>query len=562
MPEPAQNPETNPAPKGGDVFQAAQLPSAGRRGRSLEAIIREDLQPHIEGVMLERWGKYGYDFYPTIYEIVSADTMNELAAYGGFPTRYPHWRFGMEYERMSRGYTYGLQKIYEMVINNDPSYAYLMANNEMVDHKLVITHVTAHVDFFKNNLYFRHTNRKAVDMMANHGQRIRGFMDRYGREVVEAFIDKVSSIEGLIDVHSTFFQRTDRASIQSSLVGPEEVSPVRSGRLRAKGYMDPFINPASALKEESERLEASREKTETSFPAEPRRDVMLFVLENSIALQPWQQDVLAMLREEAYYFAPQGQTKIMNEGWASFWHSIGMTQDFADSSDIIQYADHCSGTFATSGKSLNPYKLGVELYRDIMERWTTGRHGPEYDACEDFEQRKNWCTEDPDEGYEKAMKEIFFARRVHNDVTFIDSYLTLDFVRQHKLFQFGYNQSHEVYEIESREFPAVKQQLLDQLANRGRPEIWVLDGNFRNRGELLLGHRFTGPELQLGYAKDTLESLYSLWGRPVRIATKLDNTWQLVGFDGSEHTVEEHERPDYGIELQMAPDRPVEDEDE
>src|SRR4029077_16335872 len=99
---------------------------------------------------------YGLDFFSTIFEVLDYKTMNEVAAYGGFPTRYPHWRFGMDYEQLSKGHEYGLSKIYEMVINNDPSYAYLLESNMDVDQKLVMAHVFGHVDFFKHNFSFRH----------------------------------------------------------------------------------------------------------------------------------------------------------------------------------------------------------------------------------------------------------------------------------------------------------------------------------------------------------------------------------------------------------------------
>ncbi len=128
---------------------------------------------------------YGLDFYETIFEVLDYDELSEIAALGGFPTRYPHWRFGMEYQQLSKGYRYGLQKIYEMVINNDPCYAYLLRCNQMVDQKLVMAHVYGHNDFFKNNEYFAHTNRKMMDETANHGNRIRSYMERYGEEIVE-----------------------------------------------------------------------------------------------------------------------------------------------------------------------------------------------------------------------------------------------------------------------------------------------------------------------------------------------------------------------------------------
>src|ERR1700757_3088176 len=123
---------------------------------------------------------YGLDFFETIFEMVDYDQMNEIAAYGGFPTRYPHWRFGMEYESLSKRYAYGLSKIYEMVINNNPSFAYLLEGNSIVDQKMVMAHVCGHVDFFKNNYYFSKTNRKMIDGMANHATRLRKHVERLG----------------------------------------------------------------------------------------------------------------------------------------------------------------------------------------------------------------------------------------------------------------------------------------------------------------------------------------------------------------------------------------------
>src|SRR5215510_3358237 len=141
----------------------------------------------------ERARSYGLDFFPVIYEMCDYEQMNQIAAYGGFPQRYPHWRFGMEYERLRKQHSYGLGKIYEMVINNDPCYAYLLNDNALVDQKTVIAHVYAHCDFFKNNIWFQHTNRKMIDEMANHATRVRRYVDKIGVEKVEDFIDRALS---------------------------------------------------------------------------------------------------------------------------------------------------------------------------------------------------------------------------------------------------------------------------------------------------------------------------------------------------------------------------------
>ncbi len=275
------------------------------------------IQPEIEALARS----YGLDFFPVIFELVDYDTMNQLAAYGGFPIRYPHWRFGMEYDQLAKGYRYGLQKIYEMVINTNPCYAYLMKSNALVDQKLVMAHVYAHCDFFKNNFYFSHTNRKMIDEMANHAIRIRRYIDRYGLETVENFIDVCLSLENLIDYHSPYIKR----KVQQEVTNNGAVKP-RIKKLKSKKYMEKFINPPEFIEAQKKKLQEEQTQEAPSYPAQPERDVLLFLLEHA-PLENWQRDVLDIIREEAYYFAPQGMTKIMNEGWATYWHATMMTQN-------------------------------------------------------------------------------------------------------------------------------------------------------------------------------------------------------------------------------------------
>jgi len=474
---------------------------------------------------------YGLDFFPTSFEVVDSEQLNAVAAYGGFPSRYPHWRFGMEYEQLSKGYSYGLQKIYELVINNNPCYAYLLSSNSATDHKMVIAHVYGHCDFFKSNYWFSQTNRKMIDDMANHGNRVRDYIDRFGVEEVETFIDACLSIEDLIDIYSPFIKRTDDRSRYEFKNNLEEDQSPQPARFQAKSYMDSFVNPPEALAREAEE-QRKRADVKQKYPAEPTRDVMQFLIDHA-PLRPWQLDILSIIRDEAYYFAPQGQTKIMNEGWATYWHSTIMTRHGLEAAEVVNYAENCAGTLASSPTRLNPYKLGLELYRDVEDRWNRGRFGHDYDACDDRRARDEWNTYAGE-----GRKKIFEVRKIHNDLTFIDEFLTLDFCRQHKLFQFGFNEGSGYYEIESREFAKVKKQLLFQLTNMGRPIIRVRDANYKNRGELFLEHQFAGVELKMTYAHDTLANLHSLWKRPVHIETVLEKHVAIVSFDGKEHTTE------------------------
>jgi stage V sporulation protein R len=457
--------------------------------------------------------------------------MSMLAAFGGFPRRYPHWRFGAEYDELTKGYAYGLQKIYEMVINTDPCYAYLLHANAFLDQKLVMAHVYGHCDFFKNNAWFAPTNRKMLDEMANHAARVNRYCDRHGAEAVEEFIDACLSVEDLIDAHAPHIRRTPLPSAERGPLASKTEVEHFDLKFPSKGYMDSFINPPDVIERQAKERQQKQQQIEDnrSFPAEPVRDVLLFVLEHA-PLKDWQRDILAIIRDEAYYFAPQGQTKIMNEGWASYWHSTIMTRHGLTDAEIVDYADHHSGTMATSPHRLNPYKLGIELFRDIEERWNMGRFGPEYDACDDLQTKEKW-----DRQLGLGREKIFEVRRIYNDVTFIDAFLTPEFCIKHKFFAFAFNDQSNYYEIVSRDFPKIRQQLLDGLTNHGRPFIYVVDGNYKNRGELYLKHKYQGTELKLDYARDTLSNLQRLWGRPVYIETVVDDKPTVLSFDGSQH---------------------------
>ncbi len=883
-----------------------------------------DMQEEIEG----HAKAYGLDFFPILYEVLDYKTMNEVAAYGGFPTRYPHWRFGMDYEQLSKSYEWGLSKIYEMVINTNPAYAYLLEGNSLTDQKIVMAHVCAHVDFFKNNYFFTKTNRKMIDGMANHASRVRRHMDRQTQEVVEDFIDTCLSIENLIDPMSPYIMRTRERT-------PEELedddSRDKSGRLRAKGYMEAFINPPEYLAAQKKKREDDEKKAKRRFPESPQRDVMAFLIQHA-PLEHWQRDCLEIVRDEAYYFAPQAMTKIMNEGWAcigkdsliftdaglvtmgelvsdkvanhvfdgeheqrvydrniirdhetvtlttrrgltllgsnnhrvlladrttwkrldelvqgdrisisgggdrwptqhvplqwnerhrltlnqvadtagvcietvirhraksapvsaatalaidhalveyerpenlviprsvnkrvsirvpervderlgaflgylvgdghiskvkrhlglttgdepqavefldlarelfgvtasmaldegrwrvllhsqhlsdflieclglthgpsarakripaavlrspepvvraflrayfdcdgyagdqgvilstvsdklaeqtqllllnygilsrkrkqgdgcwhvhvngasakvfserigfglvrkqqkldeyvsskkwfkretwddevvslehgrddvydisvtethryaasgfinhnSYWHSKILTEKALNASEIIDYADANSGVLATSPGRLNPYKLGVELLRNIEDRWNKGQFGKEWDECDQMDLKRNW-----DRRTGLGMQRLFEVRKLYNDITFIDEFFTLEFCIEQKFYSFGFSDRSGNWEIMSRDFKKVKDQMLRMLTNRGQPVIVVEDGNFENKSELLLRHIHEGTDLDANQARDTLRNVSKLWTRPVSLLTKIEGKGKLLRCD-------------------------------
>ena len=479
---------------------------------------------------------YGLDFFDVVFELVSNEKVNEIAAYGGFPVRYPHWRFGMEFDRLAKSHMYGLHKIYEMVINNDPCYAYLVEGSSSIDYKLIMAHVYAHSDFFKNNMWFHHTNRKMMDEMANHATRIRRYIDSYGLSEVEQFIDACLSIDNLIDYH--FPDQVARRP------RPEEQAEAERDHrfpIEAPEYLESYLYPEEYV-EEHKRKQAKAKEQEGKVPPHPMKDVVYFLVQHA-PLREWQRDVLSMVREEALYYAPQGQTKIMNEGWAAYWHSRTLTEKALDASEIVDFADSHSKAVAIQGMNINPYKLGLEIFRDIEERWNRGRFGKEYEECRDVKRRKMW-----DRGLNQGRDKIFEVRRIYNDVSFIDEFLTPEFCLENNLFTWVFKEQFNRYVIDSRKFNSVKEQLLTQITNFGHPIIRVVESNYLNRGELLLQHTHEGRDLDVRYATEVLRSLVTIWSRPAHILTGIGSERQIWSHDGKNFNTQSASGVDQGEE--------------
>ncbi|ATH07715.1 SpoVR family protein [Halobacteriovorax marinus] len=472
---------------------------------------------------------YGLTYYPVVFEVCNYDTICILAAQGGFPSRYPHWRFGMEYDQLSKGNIYGFQKIYELVINTDPCYAYLLSSNRIVDQKLVMAHVYGHADFFKNNAWFRTTDKRMMDVMANHGTKIRKYMNKYGQDRVEAFIDAVNSLENLLDVNVLFEtaevvrkrEELERTAQEEEL--REDDDDVRSKVLRS------YMKSKEKGEFSAEEVVVPNDKYDFKKIDENvkgTRDIMKFLMQNA-PIEEWQSDIIGCLREEAYYFLPQRMTKIMNEGWASYWHSKIMTNNALKSSEIIDFADVHSGVMAMSPQSINPYKIGIELFRDIEHRWDTGKFGKEYLECTDMNKKESW-----DMKLGLGREKIFEVRKSHNDITFLDEYFTEEFCQRQQIFTYKFNPRTGRNEIETRDFKAIKAKLLQQLTNFGQPLIEIESSNYNNRGEMLLRHVHQGVDLDLSFAADTMKNIFMIWKRPVNIATVTEEKEYIYVYDG------------------------------
>lgn len=276
----------------------ATAPGAAPIKEVMDKEVRE-LEKALEQIWDIATNKFGLDPFPTRFEVVPATVMYEVGSYA-LPGRYSHWTFGKAYHKMKTMYDFGLSKIYEVVINSNPSYAFLLENNSLLQNKLVIAHVLGHVDFFKHNAYFSRTNRRMVDDAAIHARRINEYEFKYGRKIVEDFLDAVLSIEEHIDPY--FFIKKGRNGKKAD--EPE--------KRRAKP--GPYDDLASTQEREAiAKAEAAQAEDEQG---QPEKDLIWFIMQNSPILQPWQRDVMSMIHDEMLYFVPQMQTKVMNEGWA------------------------------------------------------------------------------------------------------------------------------------------------------------------------------------------------------------------------------------------------------
>ena len=451
--------------------------------------------------------KFGLDPFPTHFELVPASIMYEFASYS-LPGRFSHWTHGKAYHRQKMQYDFGLSKIYEMVVNTNPSYAFLMDMNDLLQNTFVAAHVFGHTDFFKNNAYFQHTSRRMIDKVSIHAERIAKYEFDHGKAEVEHFLDAVLSIQEHVDYNLLI--REEKPKDQ------EEQIPKSPGIYDDLWGMDQRQKKAE---EERERRPGKPAK----FPAEPQKDILLFLSQHAPHLEPWQRDIVEIVRAEMLYFVPQMQTKTMNEGWASIWHSrimrrLGETGVISDS-ETIEFAQLHSGVLSPSRTSLNPYYLGFKMFEDVERRWDNPT-----------QEQQDRLGRKPGKGLEK----IFEIREMENDVSFLRNYLTEDLIKELDLYL--YKKEGDEWVIAEKNWEKVRDGIVASMNNFGTPYLVIENGDYRGNRELYITHVFEGQELDMNYAEKTLQHVYLLWGRPVHIETIYDGKKILLSYDGERNS--------------------------
>jgi len=367
---------------------------------------------------------------------------------------------------MKTRYDYGLQQIYELVLNSDPCQAYLLDSNTPVENKLIAAHVIAHSDFFKHNTYFGSTDRAMGDTARAHAERIRRYELAYGQNEVEQLLDAAIALQEHSGPHA----------------GTEVHRP--KSRERRTDYDDLWrlgTGTQSVFEKAVRKGDAA---------CCPERDLLYFLGQHSTELEHWQRDVLSIVRTEWLYFWPQLVTKLTNEGWASYWHRDIMRSLDLPNDEYMRFAALHAQVVAPSRLTLNPYHLGLKLWERVEA--LEGRTG------------------------------MFEARQVESDASMVRNYLDEELARDLDLFTYQLRGTRWVVaDSASDDWEAVRDTLVDQLTDRGVPVVKVVDNDYAGNGELYLFHDYRGVELDQRYAQKTLEYIYQLWGRSVHLETVL-----------------------------------------
>jgi len=448
----------------------------------------------------------GLDCLPQEFDLVPAQKMMEIMAYR-LPVNFSHWSFGRDYEIERTRYESGLGAPYEVVFNSDPARAYLMDTNPFPIQVLVMAHVYAHNDFIKNNRHFQLTRRDMITSASEAAGRFRRYEEDYGSEAVENVIDAGMAVQWNIDPDEATHPETEK-EIRERLYGWAKRAP-------AGAAFDDLLPPRGVPTEEKRAL---RKKT----PPEPTVDVLGYIIGHSpCPLEEWQKDVLGTIRSQAHYFMPYRRTKIMNEGWATYWHEKIvqrlLTEKFLSVEDHGYYNLYNARVKAHHPRMINPYLLGSAITANIEERWNKGRFGEAYDECEDSERKRLW-----DLGLMQGREKIFQVRRTHTDWSFVAEFLTKEIVDDLDLYIFAEKDEHTHYEVvvQETEWTRVKTALVQRLMNWGIPRIMVMDGNYKGSLQLYLQHVYEGFPLDEEYCRKTLEHIFFLWGRPVYLETR------------------------------------------
>jgi stage V sporulation protein R len=461
---------------------------------------------------------YGLDTYPNQLEVITAEQMMDAYASVGMPVNYRHWSYGKEFIATEKNYRRGFMGLaYEIVINSDPCISYLMEENTMAMQSLVIAHAAyGHNSFFKGNYLFRMWTDASsiIDYLVYAKNYVAKCEERYGIDAVEEMLD---SCHALMNHGVDRYRRPSKLSLEKELARQEE----------REAYLQQQVNDLwRTVPRRAER--GMPEEAVHRFPSEPQENLLYFIEKNAPLLEPWQREIVRIVRKVAQYFYPQRQTQVMNEGWATFWHytllntmydhgylADGMMIEWLQSHTNVVYQPPV-GHRAYSG--LNPYALGFAMYTDLKR------------ICEKpTEEDRHWFPEfaGSAEGKDPAehawLPTLDYAMRNFKDESFVGQYLSPKVMRDFRLFAIHDDEEEADMEVAAIHDEMGYRKLREALSRQydlgtREPNIQVYSVNLRGDRSMVLRHnQHNNRPLDDNSSREVLKHMGRLWGFPVHL---------------------------------------------
>ena len=444
---------------------------------------------------------YRLDTYPNQIEIIRSDQMMDAYASVGMPVGYHHWSYGKQFLNVERGYTRGQMGLaYEIVINSNPCIAYLMEENSMTMQALVIAHACyGHNSFFKNNYLFKSWTDadSIIDYLVFAKNFIAECEERHGAQEVEAILDSC---------HALMHYGTDRYKRPYPISAEEE----RARQEERAEYIQRQVNDLWRTIPCNDSSHADQE--DYRFPAEPQENLLYFIEKNAPLLEPWQREIVRIVRKIAQYFYPQRQTQVMNEGWATFWHYTILNDLFdeglVDESFMMEFLHSHSSVVAQPDfdspyfNGINPYALGFAMMRDIRR------------ICENpTEEDKRWFPEIVGKDW---LSTLHFAMQNFKDESFIQQYLSPKIIRDFHLFCIVDDSDSDTIDVnaihDDHGYRRVREALAAQYnLSSSEPDIQIHEVDVRGDRSLTLNHQQNSRKPLNDDTEEVLKHLYRLW---------------------------------------------------
>lgn len=454
------------------------------------------------------------DTYPNQIEIISAEQMMDAYSSVGMPVGYNHWSFGKQFVSVEKNYRRGQMGLaYEIVINSNPCIAYLMEENTMTMQALVIAHACyGHNSFFKGNYLFRTWTDASsiIDYLVFAKNYITQCEQRYGRREVEYLLDSC---------HALMNYGVDRYKRPYPISAEEEKQRQKEREEYLQKQVNELWKTIPQPKQEEEKVTGQR------FPEEPQENILYFIEKNAPLLEPWQREIVRIVRKIAQYFYPQRQTQVMNEGWATFWHYTLLNemydQGLVTDGFMLEFLQSHTGVIFQPDfdhpyySGINPYALGFSMMSDIRR------------ICENpTKEDKAWF---PDIAGTDWLETLHFAMQSFKDESFVQQFLSPHLMREFRLFSILDDDKRKEFEVSSIHDESGFKYLREALSNQynlsmNEPNIQIYNVNVRGDRSLTVRHfQHNRRPLEPENAQEVLKHLHRLWKFDVHLESVRDD---------------------------------------